>query len=415
MDRRTFMRALSLAGLAGSARVLAGTPVSGHAGKGTAAPRVQRVAVIGAGIVGASIAYYLARRGCEVLILDQNAPAAQASGNTFAWINAAYVKLPHSYHLLSTYSLNEYHRLAAQVRIPVRWGGSLEWYDTQAGSAELIDGVANLQRFGSPTWMIPARRARVLEPALRLPQDTPVAHCTQDGTVDAPAATRLLVQCAVDFGATLMAPAKVTALQPHRSGMRVVSNVETFEVDLAVAAAGVGTSELAAMVGLELKQRATPGVIVTTEPMKPLLGTVLYGPGAHLHQQDDGRIVIGEKAGAPTGPLHAQHLAQRPNVYPTPELAAQHAQRVLATARRLVPALGEPKVQRVGIGWRPRPVDGLPIIGRPVGLASMYLAVMHSGVTLAPIIGHLAALEILDGVRADLLTDFRFERTLNRA
>ena len=40
----------------------------------------------------------------------------------------------------------------------------------------------------------------------------------------------------------------------------------------------------------------------------------------------------------------------------------------------------------------------------------MYLAVMHSGVTLAPLIGRLAAQEILDDVRVDLLEPYRLER-----
>jgi len=43
---------------------------------------------------------------------------------------------------------------------------------------------------------------------------------------------------------------------------------------------------------------------------------------------------------------------------------------------------------------------------------SIYLAAMHSGVTLAPIIGRFAAMEILDGVTVDALADFRLERLL---
>ena len=45
-------------------------------------------------------------------------------------------------------------------------------------------------------------------------------------------------------------------------------------------------------------------------------------------------------------------------------------------------------------------------------MPGIYLASMHSGVTLAPIVGHLAAMEILDNARVDLLSDFRVERFL---
>ena len=49
-----------------------------------------RVVVIGAGIIGASIAYHLARRGAAVTLVERAHPAAEASGHSFAWINASF-------------------------------------------------------------------------------------------------------------------------------------------------------------------------------------------------------------------------------------------------------------------------------------------------------------------------------------
>ena len=88
----------------------------------------------------------------------------------------------------------------------------------------------------------------------------------------------------------------------------------------------------------------------------------------------------------------------------------QHAWRVIDTASAHCPSLGDAEVESVGVGWRPLPVDGLPIVGHVPDAPRVYLAAMHSGVTLAPIIGHLAAMEILDGVSVDLLSDFRIGR-----
>jgi glycine/D-amino acid oxidase-like deaminating enzyme len=50
----------------------------------------RRVVVIGAGIVGASIAYHLARRGAAVTVLDRGQPAGEATEKSFAWINATW-------------------------------------------------------------------------------------------------------------------------------------------------------------------------------------------------------------------------------------------------------------------------------------------------------------------------------------
>ena len=124
----------------------------------------------------------------------------------------------------------------------------------------------------------------------------------------------------------------------------------------------------------------------------------------------DGRLVIGEKAGAPQTDEHIALLAGRPNAYPGADIATRHAGRVIDAASDHCPALAEAEVERVGVGWRPLPVDGLPVIGHVPGSPRIYLASMHSGVTLAPIAGHLAALEILDRARVELLADFRLER-----
>jgi len=59
---------------------------------------------------------------------------------------------------------------------------------------------------------------------------------------------------------------------------------------------------------------------------------------------------------------------------------------------------------------RPMPEDGFPAVGFVPGPEGLYVAVMHSGVTLAPAIGRFAAEEILDGARIDLLAPYRPSR-----
>jgi glycine/D-amino acid oxidase-like deaminating enzyme len=64
-------------------------------------------------------------------------------------------------------------------------------------------------------------------------------------------------------------------------------------------------------------------------------------------------------------------------------------------------------LERYTVGYRPMPSDGFPIVGRARDLAGLYLAVTHSGITLAPAIGLFAAEELLDGRREDLLAPYR--------
>ena len=402
MKRREFIRGLSAVGLTAAAlragRVIAAAP--------------SRVVVIGAGIVGASISYNLSKRGCDVVLVDKVGPAAQASGNSFAWINASWFDRPDSYLTLRTASLNEYHRLSAEVEFPIRWGGSLEWYHDAASRAEMAVGIDRVQQLGAPAWLINAEHVAEIEPALDLNGDVDVAWTSRDGAVDPRATTEALVTAAVANGAETHFGAGVSDIAETGDGVRVTAGSEAFEAGLAVVAAGASANQIAAMAGIDttIVRAATPGVIVTTAPMPPLLNTIGYTTDCHFHQLPDGRLIVGEKAGAPDTAEHDALLAGLPNRYPTEALAAEHAARVLSIAAKYVPAIGEASVEQVGVGWRPLPVDGLPVVGHVPGKARIYMASMHSGVTLAPIIGHYAAMEILDGVRVDALADFRIER-----
>lgn len=407
MDRRAFLTATAAIAASGIS-----TRPTFAAHEARPAGAVNRVAVIGAGIVGASIAYNLSKRGCDVLLIEARGPASQASGNSFAWINASYFDMPRSYFTLRTHSLNEYHRLAQDVDIPIRWGGSLEWYHSPDTTQEIADSVRRIQTYGAPTWMIDDERAREIEPNLKLAADQQAVWSSRDGAVDPAGTTRALVDRVVENGGTTVYPATVKGIRENVDGVVVRTDVDSFMVDRAVIAAGTGANKIASMIDLDtnLLKPATPGVIVTTKPMPPLLNTVSYTTDTHFHQLTDGRVILGEKAGPPGTEQHQAFLSDQPNAYPDSQLSMEHARRVIDVAKKYVPALGDAQVESVGVGWRPLPLDGLPVIGRPKSNGGIYLAAMHSGVTLAPIVGHLAAMEILDGVSVDLLADFRVER-----
>ena len=73
----------------------------------------------------------------------------------------------------------------------------------------------------------------------------------------------------------------------------------------------------------------------------------------------------------------------------------------------MLPVLGETAVEKVTLGYRPLPEDEFPIIGFPPKRRDVYITVMHSGVTLSPLVAQLAAVEILDGVSAEPLAPYR--------
>ena len=76
----------------------------------------------------------------------------------------------------------------------------------------------------------------------------------------------------------------------------------------------------------------------------------------------------------------------------------------------IYPPLPEAQAIPVPVGYRPMPLDGLPVLGFTQTVPNVYIAVMHSGVTLAPLVGELSAIEIVEGTTVDLLSPYRLER-----
>ncbi|MFZ9478865.1 MAG: NAD(P)/FAD-dependent oxidoreductase [Steroidobacteraceae bacterium] len=366
------------------------------------------VLVIGAGIVGASCAWHLASRGCAVTVLEARGPAAQASGHSFAWLNAGDGLQPKSYHALRTLALGEHRRLAAQLPMPIRWNGSLEWRDAADGVSTLATEVLRMRERGAEMHLLDAAGALAIQPGLKLAEGSELAWAAHDGALDGPAATRLLLERAQSLGAKLRIPVRVHAIESRRGGgVRIKTDGETLDADRVIIAAGTGATALAETAGFALPQKTKAGIIALTEPVEPLLRTVLYGPDVHLLQRSDGRILLGERDGPPAGPVHAARLGAEPNDFPDPAIARQHGERLIARASRYLPAIASAKIAEAGIGWRPMPADGLPAIGFASGSSSVYAAVMHSGMTLAALVGRLAAIEILDETPVELLADFR--------
>lgn len=113
-----------------------------------------------------------------------------------------------------------------------------------------------------------------------------------------------------------------------------------------------------------------------------------------MHQRHDGKIVLGEQAGAPVGQAHELRLKGRPNDFPHQSIARAHGERILNVAASYFPALKNVQVENCYIGWRPLPIDGHPVLGHSIDQHNVYLAVMHSGISQGPLAGKIIAQEV---------------------
>jgi glycine/D-amino acid oxidase-like deaminating enzyme len=388
-------------------KLIAAATVAGCGPRGSLKKDI-RVLVAGAGIIGASIAYHLAKSGASVTVIDREGPASHASRATFAWINATWAKTPRSYHALNQESVANWKDLHRSLDLPVRWGGSLEWFDSEARQEKLAEQIAEQFAWGERARMVDAAELAVLEPNVNFGGAQQAAFSENDGTVDPVLATRLLLKAAEALGATVQYPCELTGVSLNEGRLvEVETSAGKLKADKLVLATGASPDAALRFADSDIPQRSTPGVIATTQPMAACIKRIIAAPGIHMHQRDDGRLVIGEQEGAPQNDAHALRLEGRPNDFPEQAVAEQHARRMLDVANRFAPCTSGAQIESVHIGWRPLPLDGHPVLGVSPARPDVYLAVMHSGVTLAPVVGQLVAHELTEDVAVDRLQDFR--------
>ncbi len=336
----------------------------------------RNIVVVGAGIVGSSLAYHLAGRGRPVTLIDAGLPGWGVTRASFAWIGRPVTSdLPSA--PLRYLALDEYRRLEKELpELSIRWSGSLSWDGFDDSPGPSTDDVA------------------ALEPHLLDPP--PVAmHRPEDAALDPVATSELLVAAARDRGARVLTGTLATGLE-HQAG--TVTGVQTTAGDLpaetVVLAAGTGTVALCSGIGVTVPVEPSPAVLVRLRAAPGLVRSIVATPALEARQLDDGTVLAPAAYSGET------------------DQAA-----LLATARRVrdrfaaaFTGASDTEIVSVEIGWRPMPTDEEPIIGRPAETQGLYVAVMHSAITLAAAVGRLAANEILTGVAASELAGCRPDR-----
>ena len=384
MNRRQFVQATAGIGLA--------TVINGKS-----RARRDRVVVAGGGIIGVSIAYHLARRGAQVTLCEKLRPASGATEKSFAWINATFSKLPRSYYDLHLLGIAGWRRLQSELgpALKIQWGGSLEWYPPGAEAEELRSGVRHHEAWGYPTHLVEEAEFRRLLPRVTAGPFAAASYSEQEGTLDPVPTVEVMLNGAKRLGVRVLYPCEITGFDMCSGTVRGVQTSKgRFEADVLVLACGVDTPRLAALAGVNVPLKDAPGVLAHTAAHPRLIDRVALAPGAHIKQGPGGTIVTGSDFGGS----------------PVTETSKAYGQRLLVEATRFLPVLKHVPVASVTLGWRVMPKDEYPIVGFTDHCPNLYVAALHSGISLAPVIGQFAAAEILDRITIEPLGPYRLSR-----
>jgi glycine/D-amino acid oxidase-like deaminating enzyme len=370
--------------------------------------------IVGAGILGLSLACELAQRSCRVVVLESGHSGDGATGSGFAWINATSKIDDERYHRLNAQAMEHYGRLEEQFgrrRLGLHGGGTLYWVagDDAPGREALERREARLRAWAYPVERLDRHAATVLEPQATLPDGAEGLYAPIDRWLDTSRFLEFLMRRAREYGAELCEQTVVTGFTRDATGISAVLTAQKrIETRTVVLAAGIATNSLLALAAGEagatapFSVRRIPGLLVETAGGSAPEGVhrVLYPPdagGLHLRPTPGGGLLIG------ADDADAQVSVDEDIPY---DLAPTLIDRVL----RFLPQLSRERLltgMTARVCVRPVPEDGFPIVGPIAGVAGLYVAVTHSGVTLGPLLAQLLAEEIVSANAPPLLTPYR--------
>ncbi len=216
------------------------------------------------------------------------------------------------------------------------------------------------------------------------------SYFAKDGAVNPLRLLSALQTAFINGGGRLETNSEAQRIEPLAQGGFVIHCAENqFQAKKVVIAAGLGSAQLAPMVGLEAPVHPQRGQLLVSERLEPLLPL----PASGLRQTRDGTVMIGV-----TNEDVGFSLAT------TTEGAAKMADKAL----RILPALKNAKLVRHWSALRVMTPDGFPVyVATESGAA---VALCHSGVTLASFHATDYARALLDGTACSKFKDFHYER-----
>ena len=353
---------------------------------------MKKIIVIGGGIVGASFAYHASKYDLKkITILTDALPGdtKQATSNTWGWVNG-YSDNDKNYADFRLANLDYWPKLLQELNniMPISKGAFIWDMDQE----DLKQTIVKHQNWGHSVKIMPQSEIEKNLPVLK---KTPMmaGFGENDLAIEGPKITANLI----DKSGCEVQQNKVTGIvYDNNHVIGVKTEKEIINADEVIIAAGLGVPALLSNINVNFEMKSSMGLLAYSKPLPLLLKYPITGKDFHARQDDQGRLIIGGKFDDDASKEKDMQIA---------------AEKLIQDMASRLNYNGKMTLDYFTIGSRPLPVDGRPKIGRlknqlSKDIKGIYLAVMHSGITNAPLAGKLGIAEIMNGKRHRLLSDF---------
>lgn len=362
------------------------------------------VLIVGAGIMGLSIAYHLATRGTrDVVVVDRSYLAGGASGRNGGGIRMQWSTETNIRLMQESVDLCKHFAGELGVNVWLRQGGYLFLASTPAERARMEKNVALQNRHGVPTRMLSPAEAREIVPDLDVGGIECACYNPRDGIIFPWPFVWGYANQAAARGVEIHTFTDVSAIERDARGFRVTTSKGEVRAKRVVNAAGAWSPKVAALVGVKLPNHPHRHEILSTEPLKPFLGPMVsvLKSGLYFSQSMRGEIVTGITVPKDIDDGEV-HMGSRLVFLTT----------IARELVRVMPRLAAVKILRQWAGPYDVSPDGNPIVGEPPTVPGFYLACgfVGHGFMMAPVVGKYYGQWLAGGERHSFFDRWRLAR-----
>lgn len=364
------------------------------------------VIIVGGGIIGCAAAYYLTKKGCSVLVLE----GSKDIGNGGSSRNGGGVRQsgrdPRELPLAMYGIKNLWPTLSEELEVDCEYhqDGNLRLGKTEK-HLEILQGLTDRAKAcGLDVRMIDGDEVRAINPYLS-DEVIGASWCPTDGHANPLTTTLGYYKMARRLGARFITEEPVAALRKIKRHLRqVITKDNVYEGDTVILAAGLGSRDIAATVGIDIPMQPAMLEALVTEAQPPMFDQMLGTAEADFygHQTKHGSFVFGGTSGL-EGFTKDNH---------TPVTNSISAPSTCRGIIKYFPVLRDAKIVRTWAGWMDLCADKVPVISTVSEVPGLILACGFSGhgFGIAPAVGTVLSQLALHEPTAVDLHELRYDR-----